>query len=517
MKFSITKLYLVAIFLFFILTRIYKISDIPQSVYWDEASIGVNGYSIAQTGKDEWGKFLPLNFKAFGEYKLPVYIYTTALSVKIFGLNEFAVRIPAVLFSLGVVLLGFLLAIELTKDHKVGLLTAFFITISQWFFIISRTGFEATAGLLFFISGIYFFVKAIGEKKILFVVSCISFVLTLYSYNSFLIITPITLLLLAVFYFKKLSSFAQGNLMISIICLLILFTGGFGTINFILSGQSARLDDVGIFIAYNQKKYQTLTTVISNYLSHFSPTFLFFKGDGNGRSQQPEFGPINLIYLPLLILGVIDILQKKKREYNLILLLLLIAPIPASITRESPHALRSIAAIPFISFISALGVLKVALFIKSKYTFSVVICLFLISFLFYFKNFILNYTKKTANDWQYIYKKINLDYRKEFDNFDYILISDRYNQPYIFTLFYLRYDPDKFRSEVKYNQTIRKATSLVGNFNKFIFTNIDYFQLPRGKSLIFTHPSDKMDEIKWRETILNPDGSIGGYVYEYKK
>lgn len=517
MKFSITSFYLAAILLLFISTRLYKISDIPSSVYWDEASIGYNAYSIIQTGKDEWGKFFPLNFQAFGEYKLPIYIYSTALSVKLFGLNEFAVRIPAVFFSFWVVLLGFLLAEKLTKDYKVGLLTAFFIVISQWFFIISRTGFEATAGLMFFVSGIYFLIMALEEKKILILISSISFILTMYSYNSFLIITPVTVLILVAFYFKELFFFVQSNLIISIICLIIFVVGGFGTINSVLLGQSARLDDVGIFIAYNQKKYQTLMIVASNYLSHFNPNFLFFRGDGNGRSQQPEFGLINLIYLPLLILGIIYILQKRKKEYILILFLLLIAPIPASITRESPHALRSIAAVPFIAFISALGVLKWTLFIKKKYTYSVLVGLSFIVFLFYFQNFISNYTKKTVNDWQYVYKKINLDYKNEFNNFDHILISDRYNQPYIFSLFYLGYDPDKFRSEVRYNQTIRKVTSLVGGFDKFIYTNIDYYQLPRGKSLIFTHPSDKMDEIKWKEVILNPDGSIGGYVYEYNK
>ncbi len=518
MKFSNTNLYLAAILLLFIFTRLYKISDIPQSVYWDEASIGYNAYSIAQTGKDEWGKFLPLSFEAFGEYKLPVYIYATAFSVKIFGLNEFALRIPAVLFSFGVVILTFFLAKKLTKDYLSGLLTAFFVVTSQWFFIISRTGFEATAGLLFYISGIYFFILALENKRNLILISIIGFILSLYSYNSFLIITPMTLLILAAFYFKKLFFFVQDNLVLSVTCLIILAIGGFGTLNSLITGRISRLDEVGIFIAYNQRKYQTFIAVAANYLSHFNPNFLFFTGDGNWRSQQPKFGPINLIYLPLIILGISYILRKRKKEYFLVLLLLLIAPIPASITRESPHALRSISAVPALAFIEALGALKLAsYFTNKKYVFSIIVGLTLISFLIYYQNFTTFYTRNTANDWQYFYKKINLDYKKEFNNFDHILISDRNNQPYIFSLFYLQYDPYKFRSEVKYNQTIRRATSLVSSFDKFIFTNIDYYQLPFGKSLIFTHPSDKMDEIKWREAILNPDGTVGGYVYEYKK
>src|SRR3989344_1547607 len=89
---------LILICIIFLFTRLYKISEIPVSVYWDEASIGYNAFSIAKDGKDEWGEFFPLHFRAFGEFKLPVYIYTSAIFVKLFGLNELSVRISADLF-----------------------------------------------------------------------------------------------------------------------------------------------------------------------------------------------------------------------------------------------------------------------------------------------------------------------------------------------------------------------------------------------------------------------------------
>ncbi len=510
------KFLLTLICILFLFTRLYKITEIPPSVYWDEASIGYNAYSVLQSGKDEWGRLYPLDFEAFGEYKLPIYIYATAFTAGIFGLNELAVRLPAVLFSLGVVLMSFLLARKLTKDTKVGLLTAFFITISQWFFIVSRTGFEATAGLLFFTAGIYFFISALEGQKGLLVLSVISFVLTLYSYNSFLIISPLTLLILSAVYFKQLSLYIRRNLILFLFCLIIIITGGLGIVNSVSSGRISRLDEVGISGAYNHRKYQTLITVGKNYLSHFNPQFLFFTGDENGRSQLPGAGQLNLIYLPLFVLGLVYIFKQRKREYLLLLFLLLIAPIPASITRESPHALRSLSVVPFIALISSLGALKLTFYNRSLYIKAIII-LTLGVFLSYYQAFISNYNKETADEWQYGYKGFFDKYKSDFSEFDNILISDRYNQPYIFALFYLRYDPAKFRSEVKYNTSIRRKTSLVKSFDKYTFTNIDYYQLPKGKNLIFTHPTDKMDEIRWKEIIQNPDGSAGGYVYEYEK
>ncbi len=115
---------LTLIFLFFLFTRIFRLSDIPPSVYWDEASIGYNAYSITVDGKDEWGKTFPLHFRAFGEFKLPVYIYTVALFIKFLGLNEFSIRLPAVISSLITILLVFLISKKLTGSFFVGLLSS---------------------------------------------------------------------------------------------------------------------------------------------------------------------------------------------------------------------------------------------------------------------------------------------------------------------------------------------------------------------------------------------------------
>ena len=165
------------------------------------------------------------------------------------------------------------------------------------------------------------------------------------------------LLLLIIFYPKDLIASMRTSKAL-IISLIILILGGAGVANAILLGKSARMDEVGISTPYNQKKYQTVLLVVSNYISHFNPNFLFFSGDINKRSQLSGFGQINFIYIPFLILGICYIFQKKRVEYLLPLTLLLIAPIPASITRESPHALRSIVAVPFVDLITSFGIYK---------------------------------------------------------------------------------------------------------------------------------------------------------------
>jgi len=71
-----------------IATHIARIADLPMGFYPDESSIGWNAWSIATTGHDEHGTAWPLYFRAFGEYKNPVYIYFLALVYELFGFSE---------------------------------------------------------------------------------------------------------------------------------------------------------------------------------------------------------------------------------------------------------------------------------------------------------------------------------------------------------------------------------------------------------------------------------------------
>lgn len=458
-QFLSIKFLLILICILFLFTRLYKITEVPPSVYWDEASIGYNAYSITQTGKDEWGDFLPLHFRAFGEFKLPVYIYATAAFVKMFGLNEFSVRIPSVLFSLGTVFLTFLLARKLTDLSFVGLWSSFLITISPWFFIFSRTGYEATAGLMFYLSGIYLFL-GLKENRWSLTLSILSFILSAYSYNSFRIISPLTILLLCTMNIEILIK-QKVSILVSAILIILAVVPIYRLFVY----------DAGI------TRFQTVSSlpqlVISNYLSHFNPTFLFISGDKNLRSQQAGFGQLyfpELIFITLGLLYIISGKPKYKKYKWLPVALLLLGPIPAAMTKESPHALRSLSSVPFIHIISAMGVTYLEQILRKKYPVNLaIIVIFLFFFINYFLNFLTIYPIQSFKDWQFGYKKIFVDSNTEIDKKNRVLVSERGGQPYIFALFYLKYDPEKFRKEVLRNSVDKWGFSTVKKFGKFEF------------------------------------------------
>lgn len=99
------------------IARIAFINSFPARLTHDEMSIGYNAFSLLKTAKDEWGRFLPLSFQAFGDYKLPGYIYSTVPFVYLFGLNVIALKLPSILAGTLSALVLYKIALLLQKKH----------------------------------------------------------------------------------------------------------------------------------------------------------------------------------------------------------------------------------------------------------------------------------------------------------------------------------------------------------------------------------------------------------------
>lgn len=502
---------------FFLLTRLYMVREIPSSVYWDEASIGYNAYSILETGKDEWEKVFPLHFRAFGEFKLPVYIYTVAVFESFLGLNELAIRLPAILFSLGSVLVLYFLVLKILNSQATAFLSAFFLTISPWFFILSRTGYEATAGLFFFLLGIYL----CAFKNIwTFLLAIIIFTLSIYSYTAFRILIPISLPLLIYLnlsiFKNKSNSWNYGNILLVAFVITVFFVTYIPIYKVnVYDTASIRNSAISVFADSRKSMLEKTLTITRNYFSHFDPTFLFINGDKNLRSQQPNFGQLYFPDLFFLILGLFLLFKniKTNRWLSLLLFLFFISPIPAAITKESPHALRSIALAPFLSLITAMGLV---FFIKNyqKYKIGIIVSVvYLLLFGNYYHYFVKQFPIESSKEWQYGYKQIFTKYNNDFNNFDQIVISSAYGQPYIFALFYLKYDPEDFTKNVKRDLIDNTGFSNVASFKKMTFTKIDPQKTYPAKSLIFASPEEQIDNLTPQDTITFRNGEIAFFVY----
>src|SRR3989344_8654583 len=77
--------------------RLYNLGKTPNALEWDEVALGYDAYSILRTGRDQFGKFMPITFRSLDDYKPPIYEYLAVPFVGMFGLTPFAVRFPSAL------------------------------------------------------------------------------------------------------------------------------------------------------------------------------------------------------------------------------------------------------------------------------------------------------------------------------------------------------------------------------------------------------------------------------------
>ena len=192
----------------------------------------------------------------------------------------------------------------------------------------------------------------------------------------------------------------------------------------------------------------------------------------------------------------------------------LIGPIPASITRDSPHTLRSLLIIPPLIFILSLGLSKfIDLFQSRKPLIKILtVLILLVSFINFWKNYTGEYVKNYSWSWQYGYKQA-ADYIKNYGaDYNKIYFSKKYGEPHEFVLFYMKYNPTKYLSDPNLVKYFRSDWYWVDSFDKFVFLN-DWevkqnvkCQMSNVKCLLITSPGNYPNRSKLMQTINFLDG-----------
>ena len=561
-KFLKTNNFLILVVFFAAILRFFSITGIPPSLNWDEVSHGYNAFSILKTGKDEWGEIFPVIFRAYGDYKLPVYIYLTALSESFFGVNEFAVRFPSALAGVGSVIFTYLLVVELfsrdkklltTDFKKLASLSALLVAIEPWSFFLSRGAFEANLALFLFVGGMYFFLKA-SRKPNYYLLSTMCFGLTVWTYNSYRVFTPLLLLTLIVLFKSELLKALKKNknlttyyLLLTAFFFLPMFYQLLNPAGQARYGNVAILDE-GAIAQINQERNSGCPRIycnkftyfaprfLKNYFSHFSPGFLFLEGGTNYQFSTPARGLINPINSLFLIIGLIYLIRSKSNVAGVLISWLLLAPIPSSLTREAPHVLRTITVLPIPMILASYGVLVFIRELKSRPR-VFVLTIYIIVTAIYLENYLVKYLGEYRRNyswsWQYGYKQV-VDYAKTFyDRYDKIIVTKKYGEPHEFILFYWPWNPEKYRNDANLTRFYQSNWYWVDAFDKFYFVN-DWqineegedkyeFKLESGESvlclvnsvkcLLVTSPGNVPEGWEKLETINFLDGQPAFEIY----
>jgi len=276
------------------------------------------------------------------------------------------------------------------------------------------------------------------EKAKYLYLSSLCWVLSLYTYSSARVFVPLFIFGLFIFHIKKLRKLKR-HVLLSIL--------GF----FLLSLPAA------IFWFTPQGMARATATLnlsdfLPNYLSYFSPNYLFFKGDTDLRLSVARIGQLHYFEIVTVPLGLVFVVKDFRRRW-LVMLWLALHPVAAAVTAPT-HALRSLMGSVAWAMVSAYGIsgfyrLFSAKFdgraVRAAYVIFAIIALLNIgvSTKTYFKDY--PRERETPNLWQYGYREA-IRYAEE-KSYTQIIISDRLSIPHIFVLFYTEYPPDLYQKK----------------------------------------------------------------------
>jgi len=528
------RLLLLLVFLLAFLLRFWQLGVNPPSLDWDEASLGYNAYSILKTAKDEYGSFLPLSIRSFGDFKPPLYTYLTIIPVAIFGLNEFSTRFISAFFGALAIIIAYFLVKELfpQKSFIFYLLSLIFFALSPWHIQFSRVAFEANVALTFFLAGILFFLKG-RNSGVFFIFSFFSFIFSTFTYHSERLAAPLMIVGL-LFIFQKVS-IAKWKFVVTGLLLFILFSL---PIISQLTSTAARFGSVTILnpneklgtsisaIEFDKKRGDLLgrlmhnrrivfgREVLAGYLDHFNFDFLFLKGDPPGRHHATGMGMLYFWDLPFVLLGLFEILGGlAEKEKRLIFWWFRIAPVASSFTTGTPHAVRALLYLPTYQIFTAFGVVEVIRWFKEYRKKIIGIALIILTFTFLLLNFYyylhtyyIHTPQEEAPSWQYGYKEVVTEVSKLEANFAKVIVTYFYDQPYVYFLFYQKVDPSWYQQNWGGGEIQRENRG----FGKYEFRRIDWSRDQNLKNVLLIGAAKEIPEnasglIK---EIKFPDGSV---------
>lgn len=430
---SIISLFTIIVITLF--TRSWQLSNYPPALFSDEVDIAYQAKMFKTTGGDYFGNKFPIHFHSFSDWRTSLQIYSSVI-VSYFTQNDFyTVRLPSVIYSTLTVYLIYLITSNIYAP--------FLFAISPWSIHYGRTGFEVSGMLACLLAAIYFF-----KNKHYYLFS-LFLCLSPYFYSTAKLFVPI--IILSAYLIHK-------NKLVLLFAVVLLLPLGVDTIK----GQSGfRFSYISIFTMPHREqivdtlRYQDISLshpnetgvatplhsqifhnkfqliinkFITNYFSSFSTDFFFIHGDSNIRHGFGNHGLLYIIDFFTLLTGLFIYKNKPTKLGHLLFWLLILAPIPFALTRDSlgPHSTRLILMLPSFIYFCALGL--------KKYKFLIVV--YLLLFINFWHYYTTHYPQDSASVWHYNMANSVIESKKY--NYSQIYFSDKYEP---FLPFFLNYYP----------------------------------------------------------------------------
>lgn len=442
-------LILFLIVLFGAVLRFVKLAEYPIQLNHDEITQLYDAISIAHTGKDIYGNFLPFIFPSIGDFKPPFYTYITSFFYLIIGGGEITIRLPAAIFGLLTILAVYFFVIKLLKNINIALLAAFFTSIAPFEIFFSRKSFENGAGIFLMLMGFSFLFQYLEKKKLIWVyLAGLIFGIAIYTYFSHAIIIPLLLTSFICIYRKYfLARFKKflGPLLLFACLILPLFV-------LILTNSDTRFRTQTVFVgqdvnlgrelgyvdsssplSFLQRNKITFDFIFNRYLQQFNPVYLFGNGLDFTNQGLIGVGPLLLVQFPFLILGLLYLLRLKElnRENKFMAAWIILGMLPSGLTFESYSPHRVVMVFTMLNIICAAGLYYSLEFLRRfklyfKFAVGFVTIVLCFNVVYFLHMYFVNLPFEKSQYIQYPFKQVALFAWNQYKNFDHIVFDPQF-------------------------------------------------------------------------------------------
>jgi 4-amino-4-deoxy-L-arabinose transferase-like glycosyltransferase len=445
----VTWLLLGAILLLGAVLRTVALDKVPPGLAPDEATNGYDAYSILLTGRDQHGVLLPLVMRSFNDYRMPLFIYSLVPIIGLFGLTTTAVRLGAALWGTLTIPVTFWLGTRI-RNARTGLIAALLLALSPWHLPFSRMGLEITLiTFTFTLSMALIWQWRVRHRARWLILASVALGATLYTYSVAKLLVPAFLGLLGLCWFEEWRRHWKATFLALSLVVLLSVPMVYMTVRY-NEPMQARYEQISIFRP-DLPWWEAGLESAQIFAAHFSASYLFIRGDLDTLQHPPFGGQLYWVQAPLLLLGLWALRKPQSRPALLFLLgWLILAAVPPALTKPnipgSAHASRNlIAVIPF-QLLSALGANEIWRRRGTGKGFKVMALAALgmglcVNAGWYGGKYFTGYAPQVAHRFDdgmqaVIETMVALD-----DAAPVVIFSNRISWPYIYVLFFTRYDP----------------------------------------------------------------------------
>lgn len=426
--------------------RFWQLGVVPAGVTHDELGYIYNAYSIATTGKNVFGEFLPLFtwMNQGGWPFLPVPIYFSIPFFLLFDLSVTVGRLPSAILGVADVLLIYVLIRQIFNKTSLALLSAFFLAISPWHLHLSRSAYDPNFGLFFYLLGIVLFIYEVKNKKLpIFSVAAIFF--AIFSYRGMNPIFP-GLIVVLVWYgitFLNMSRkqlavfFINVGFVALIVASVVLINGKEYTAEARFWEDPKMQEKIDTDIREAQgplfvrrfflnKPMHVINKLRENYIRAYSPEFLFLYTEPSKIYSIWSRGRIYFLDIVFVILGVAYLYKISKHRASFLLTLFLIGGLPGMLG-GFPYTARNFFLSALLPVFSAAGVLFLLRIIAFKQLKIIVIVVLVTSYMYVFGSYLFDYYGRYAlyggEAWAKSLKDVSLLITENKEKYDKIIVG----------------------------------------------------------------------------------------------